>query len=76
MISSMIDAISKVKLHAFRLTAGVIILEISTIVVLVKIIMKPLKRLATATGEIARGNFEHPVEAKSKDEIGKLAGAL
>jgi len=41
-----------------------------------KSIVKPLQELSRGSEIIGAGNFEHVVEAKSKDEVGKLAQAF
>lgn len=35
--------------------------------------VSPIKKLAKATTEIMMGDYEHPIEIRSKDEIGQLA---
>lgn len=47
---------------------------IGTIVILIAVrgIVKPIKRLSNASKEVAKGNFDVAVEVKSADEIGRL----
>ena len=37
---------------------------------------RPIKRLVHGTAQVEKGDFEHPVEVTSKDEIGFLTGAF
>jgi signal transduction histidine kinase len=74
--ADMTDYLRKAKLGAIGLTTVVIIVAILTTVALVRVRVKPIKRLAIAAGEVSRGNFDHPVEVKSEDEIGDLAGSF
>ena len=47
---------------------------VGTIIILIAVrsIVKPIKRLSTASKEVAKGNFDIEVEIKSSDEIGEL----
>ena len=47
---------------------------VGTIIILlvVRSIVKPIKRLSKASKEVAKGNFDIQVDVKSKDEIGQL----
>lgn len=74
--ADMIDHLHKAKLRAIGLTTVVITVAILATVVLVRVMVRPIERLAVATEEVSRGDFEHTVEAKSKDEIGILAGSF
>ena len=42
------------------------------ILIVVRGIVKPIKRLSTASKEVAKGNFDINVQVKSTDEIGQL----
>jgi len=42
------------------------------ILIVVRSIVKPIKRLSTASKEVAKGNFDIEVKVKSSDEIGEL----
>lgn len=55
------------------LTLVVIVLGIIVTAFLVKVIVRPIKQLATATKRIAEGELGFTVEVVSKDEIGDLA---
>jgi signal transduction histidine kinase len=47
---------------------------VGTIIILIAVrsIVKPIKRLSTASKEVAKGNFDIEIEIKSKDEMGEL----
>ena len=47
---------------------------VGTIIILIVVrgIVKPIKRLSTASKEVAKGNFDIEVKVKSDDEIGQL----
>ncbi|MFZ7120229.1 MAG: sensor histidine kinase [Eubacteriaceae bacterium] len=49
---------------------------IGTIIILIVVrgIVKPLKRLSTASKEVAKGNFDIEVKITNTDEIGRLIG--
>lgn len=63
--------------HRIRRVTGLTFL-ISSIVgtiiifIVVRSIVKPIKRLSTASKEVAKGNFDIEVKIKSKDEMGEL----
>jgi PAS domain S-box-containing protein len=44
--------------------------------VLTKSLSTPIKRLIRGTEEVARGNLNHKIEVKSKDEMGQLANTF
>ena len=71
--AEMIASMRRVKRDAFGLTAGAITLVILMTVLLVRLMVDPIKRLAIAAEKVSCGNFDHSVEVKSKDEIGELA---
>jgi len=63
--------------HRIRLITGLTFLIsslVGTILILfaVRGIVKPIKRLSTASKEVAKGNFDIEVKIKSNDEIGQL----
>ena len=74
--AAIMKSMRKAKLGVVWLTSAVIVVAIISTVVLIRIMVKPIKRLAIATGEVSRGNFDYPVAIKSKDEIGELAGSF
>ena len=71
--ASMVASMHKAKLGALWLTAGAIALAVLVAVLLTRLMVRPIKELAIAAGEVSRGNFGYSVEAKSRDEIGDLA---
>ena len=71
--ASMMASMRRAELDALWLTAGAVALAILTTVLLVRLMVRPIKRLAIVAGEVSCGNFGHPVEVKSRDEIGNLA---
>jgi len=68
-----LEYMRKAKLGTAGLTVAVTVLGILATVVLVRVMVKPIRRLAIATGAVSRGDFDQPVEVKSKDERGDLA---
>jgi signal transduction histidine kinase len=74
--AGMLVSMRKAKLNAVWLTAAVIVVLILATSVLIRIMVKPIKRLATAAGAVSREDFDHTVEVKSKDEIGDLTGSF
>ena len=73
---SMINSMHKSKIRALWLTAVTVSLAILATAIIVKLMLKPVKRLAAAAGAVSQGDFDHLVEAKSRDEIGHLAGSF
>ena len=63
--------------HRIRETIGLTFLMsaiVGTIIILIAVrgIVKPIKRLSTASKEVAKGNFDIEVKIKTLDEIGQL----
>lgn len=63
--------------HRIRMATGLTFLFsaiIGTIIILIAVrgIVKPIKRISKASKEVAKGNFDIQVEVKSVDEIGQL----
>ncbi len=58
---------------ASSITTVLVLAGIGLTLLLTKRITSPLKRLTTATQEIARGNFDARIEASTNDEIADLA---
>lgn len=59
-----------------RITASVFLISafVGTILILIAVrsVVKPIKRLSKASKEVAKGNFDIEVKIKSKDELGQL----
>jgi signal transduction histidine kinase len=49
---------------------------ITTSLIFARSILKPLEELTKGAGIIEKGDLEHKVEVKTRDEIGELAGAF
>ena len=62
------------KVRYFTAISFLISSIIGTLIILVVVrgIVKPIKRLSDASKEVSRGNFEIQVEPRSSDEIGQL----
>jgi len=71
--TNMISSMNKAKIRALWLTAVTVFLAIMATVTIVRLMLKPIERLAVAAREVSQGDFDHLVEPKSKDEIGHLA---
>ncbi|MFC1716483.1 ATP-binding protein [Candidatus Poribacteria bacterium] len=71
--ASMMASMRNAKLKALWLTAGAVALAVLGTVLLIRLMVRPIKQLAIAAGEVSRGNFGHSVAVKSRDEIGDLA---
>jgi HAMP domain-containing protein len=69
-------ALYTLTVHAALYT--VIIMLIATIlgVLLVRTITKPVQQLVKGTEEIARGNLDHRIQIRRKDEIGQLSNSF
>jgi len=74
--AAMMKYLRSAKLATAGLAAIITTLVILATVMLVRTMIKPIKRLAKAAGEVSQGNFDHPVEVKSQDEIGFLADSF
>jgi len=74
--AGMIKHMRESKVDAILLTIGAVTLTILVMVLLARVMVAPVKRLAIAAEEISLGNFDHPVEVRSRDEIGHLAGSF
>lgn len=63
--------------HKIRFATGstfFVSIFVGTIIILIAVrgIVKPIKRISNASKEVAKGNFDIEVEVTSKDEIGQL----
>ncbi|MDP2960741.1 MAG: HAMP domain-containing protein, partial [candidate division Zixibacteria bacterium] len=74
--AKMVKKITEMKKIVFLLTLQIVCLGIFLAFILVRIIIKPLERLAQATKKVAVGDFSSEVEVKQKDEIGELANSF
>jgi len=61
---------------ALSIAAGSLLAIVLMSLLITKSITRPLGALKAKTQEIARGNFDHPVQIDSPREIGELAAAL
>ena len=61
---------------ALSIAAGSLLALVLMSMLITKSITRPLAALKAKTQEIARGNFDHPVQIKSPREIAELAVAL
>ena len=55
---------------------GVLVAGLALSLIFTRLITKPLKDLKSVAAEIGSGNFEVPVNVKSRDEVGELAGSI
>jgi two-component system sensor histidine kinase BaeS len=63
------------QLHASWIIAGLALAVAALVaVVLARVFLQPLKRVAEATHRLAAGNYATRVEVRSADELGRLAG--
>src|SRR5258708_5746623 len=74
-LSSAADlAFQQEQLHAAWIIAGLALALAAVVaVVLARVFLQPLKRLAAATPRLAAGNYATRVEVPSRDELGRLA---
>jgi len=61
---------------SLSITAGCLLVIVLMSLLITKSITRPLAALKAKTQEIARGNFDNPVQVNSPKEIGELAVAL
>ncbi len=74
--SKMEDQINKLKRDVLLVTLGMIALGILSILILTRVLLRPIEKLVEATERVARGEFAQTVDIHSKDEIGDLARAF
>jgi len=72
----MINSVHRARSNAILLTIAFIAAGIASTILLVRLMVNPIRRLALASEIVSRGDFDHPVKVKSKDEIGNLAGSF
>lgn len=70
------DRTSLLKRDIFIVTLGIFGIGILFTLILTRIILKPIGKLAEATDNVARGELVHLVDIRSRDEIGDLARAF
>jgi len=66
-------AISEAKRTVYALTAVVLVLSLMILTTFVRFFTRPIKKLVTATDQIARGDLSQKVDVGHDDEIGQLA---
>jgi len=71
--AGMMSSMRAAKLRAIWLAAAVIFLAIMATYIIVKLMFRPINRLAVAAGKVSRGDFDSKVIVRSRDEIGDLA---
>ncbi len=70
------DRMYTLKRDILLLTLGVIGLGILFAIILTRVILRPIEKLAAATEIVARGELLYTVDVRSRDEIGDLARAF
>lgn len=70
------DRKSGLKRDIFVVALGIFGIGILFTLILARIILKPIGKLAEATENVARGELVHVVDIRSRDEIGELAHAF
>jgi two-component system sensor histidine kinase BarA len=68
--------INEIVKEAILITFGLVGTIVLIIILYVKILLRPIKKLAAATGSITKGERAPAVNIKSKDEFGDLAKAI
>jgi len=68
--------INEIVKEAVLITFGLVVMIVLIISLYVKILLRPIKKLAAATGSITKGERAPGVNIKSKDEFGDLAKAI
>jgi signal transduction histidine kinase len=58
------------------ITLGLVVIIILLIILSEEILLRPLKKLATATGRVAKGELVSVMDIQSRDEFGDLARAI
>jgi two-component system, NtrC family, sensor histidine kinase GlrK len=75
-VKELAAAAAQAREAALSIAAGSLLAIVLMSLLITKSITRPLAALKAKTQEIARGNFDHPVQVKSPREIGELAAAL
>jgi len=68
--ANMIASIYRAKIDAVIFIIGNMIAIIILAIILSSLMTKPIKHLAMAADRVSNGDFDHPVDIKSRDEIG------
>jgi len=75
-VQELASAAAQAREAALSIAAGSLLAIVLMSLLITKSITRPLGALKAKTQDIARGNFDHPVQIKSPREIGELAVAL
>ena len=75
-LSKMDSQINGLKRDILLVTLGVIGLGILFTLILTRILLRPIEKLAEATERVAKGELAQTVDIRSRDEIGDLARAF
>ena len=75
-VKDLAAAAAQAREASLSITAGCLLMIVLMSLLITKSITRPLAALKAKTQEIARGNFDNPVQVKSPQEIGELAVAL
>ena len=71
--ADMINSIRKATIKAISIVSFITLATVLVTLLLVGFMLTPLRRLASASKRVAKGDFDHPVNINSRDEIGILA---
>jgi len=75
-LSKIDTKINKLKGDILLVTLGVISIGILFTLILARVLLRPIEKLAEATERVARGELAQTVDIRSNDEIGDLARAF
>ncbi|MDQ1316625.1 MAG: hypothetical protein QG588_272 [Candidatus Poribacteria bacterium] len=71
--TDMINSIRKTTIKAVSIVSFITLATVLVTLLLVSFMLTPIRRLASASERVAKGDFDHPVSTNSRDEIGILA---
>jgi len=71
--TDMINSIRKTTIKAIAIVSFITLATVLVTLLLVSFMLIPIRRLASASERVAKGDFDHPVSTNSRDEIGILA---
>jgi PAS domain S-box-containing protein len=74
--SDFTDRIQANTRHTLWLSAGTVVLSIAIGLLTTRWVTKPILRLNTAAKNVAKGNWDQPLEIKRLDEVGELANSF